>query len=289
MNLMSRTIVGGASAALFGCAAWTVMSAAAAGAGEARDPGHDDSAAYARAVCAVNECPFGVVQIRYELQDGRYYQGTGVLIDGNRVVTAAHVVQGEGQTYPPPRIRVIFGGRNGKPEVEGLTGGERYSWSDTFYGAPTVLPPNGDLAVIDDVKVPDWAHPVALADTEPKEGDLLTSVGLESPDAVRVHAAPYQGRATRTIGWFNGEPVQENLPYLKLGVQAQRGDSGGPVFNREGKLVGINSAIGSYTHDHVETIAYGGWTGELHQGHQHPCTFAGDVTTLSSFLEQAKR
>jgi S1-C subfamily serine protease len=189
------------------------------------------SADVARTLCHAMECPWCVVAIRVEPGGGVLRYGTGVLLEDGRVLTAAHVTDGA----KPATVHVLFGGRGDRPEF------------DATSPHATQIKENDveDFAVITGLTIPDWALGVKIAAKEPKLGEVLTSIGLEATDAVRLHCGKMLGRD------FAGTK-------LCVGVLAQQGDSGGPVFNADGELVGINNAIGGLVQTTIKTYAVGG-------------------------------
>ena len=164
---------------------------------------------------AIEECPPSVVHIKVSLGGNQYSTGTGVLIRGERILTAAHVIQNA------QGIEVIFGGRGSFPKADAARGqAVRYDPVDGL-----------DLVVLRNLAIPPWAKPAPVAAKSPELQDNLLSVGLEHPYAVRAHSGKLIGRTADPREFY-------------LSVLAQLGDSGGPVFNKLGELVGINRAIG---------------------------------------------
>jgi V8-like Glu-specific endopeptidase len=188
----------------------------------------------AQKLCSIAECPFCVVHIRVEA-GANSCTGTGVLLNDGRVITASHVanrmhIPGTTNVIPGAILHVIFGGRNGQPETDV----EAHSWK---YWDKN----NCDLAVIKGVVAPDWAVGVPIANSEPKENDILISVGLETRKAVRVHCGEFVAK-------------EADGPVFSMAVLAQMGDSGGPVFNLNGELVGINEGIGTQTQQKFQQV-----------------------------------
>lgn len=205
----------------------------------------------------IYRCPPSVLHIRRTM-GGRVGVGTGVLLEDGRVLTAAHVI-GE---QAPDDLNIIFGGRDGHHEFDGARG-QRIEV--VYFSGPE------DLAIISNVRVPEWAEGAHLGEDSPEEGDILTSVGLEQPSAVRVRSAEVVDRDARE-------------PLVYLGVQAQQGDSGGPVFNDRGELVGLNSAVGIRVRRQVEVSEdpYGRSITITHR--TIPATWVIDLTRLKRHL-----
>jgi hypothetical protein len=211
-------------------------------------------------VCSIAGCPPCVVQIRVDLDNG-CQQGTGILLDDGRVLTAAHVVR-TGFQPAPGSLHILFGGRDGHPVFDAAS---------NRLIVLSYTGPDADLAVLSGIQPPNWAHGAQIAKAAPKEGDVLTSVGLEQTDAVRAHCGKMVGH-------------DQNRPILHIGVQAQLGDSGGPVFNARGELVGINSAIGGFTKIDSQTIAGPGGTTYVWSSRYVPCTFVVDLLQMRDWL-----
>ena len=207
------------------------------------------SADVAQTLCHTMECPWCVVAIRVEPGKGVLRYGTGVLLENGRVLTAAHVTDGA----KPATVHVLFGGRGDRPEF------------DATDARSTQIKENNaaDWALITGLAIPDWAMGVKIAAKEPKLGDVLTSIGLEAPDAVRLHCGKMLGRDSGTK--------------LCMGVLAQAGDSGGPVFNAAGELVGINNAVGGMVQTTVKTYAVGGGGAVVYKDRVVPATYVVDL------------
>lgn len=293
----------------------------------------DSADAVKAALAGVPNCPPCVVHIKVPRGRG-YTTGTGVLLPGGRVLTAAHVVAPQVDTSrdvqlklnsrgivtwiaatvePPREIEVVFPGRaSSDGSADAMVTVDVSAQSPLMSDTDLVLldnvrmndnPPRnlalspgrsvhslargGDLALLrlPQDRIPVWAVPARVAEKGPRPGEWLVSVGLESPDAIRVHVAKLKGFMDGDSALIKDDPDLDKLdsanpndPFMIVEVQAQAGDSGGPVFNTKGELVGINTAIGSAQHEHRQQ----GW---LTYGHPHPCSFLGSHSAIKKFLE----
>lgn len=131
--------------------------------------------------------------------------GSGIIVGPNRVLTALHVVQGDG-------LDVRF--------FNGHTYDGSVVWSDT----------DRDLAVVE-VAVPE-GHPSAkLSCDQPQPGQHVISVGH-----------PIQSQWVMVGGYLPNSGLVAGR-YMSLGFPVGLGTSGGPVFDEHGDVVGITLAI----------------------------------------------
>ncbi|MBN1909751.1 MAG: trypsin-like peptidase domain-containing protein, partial [Pirellulales bacterium] len=172
-------------------------------------------ASVARAQCTPGTCPAAeaphpaVVRIVNQVGPARYF-GSGTLIERDvsrgLIVTCAHLFSdGAGHivvTFPDGRS---FGAT--------LTAVDR-SW---------------DLAALR-IARPD-AEPVAIAEDAPRPGELLRSCGYGQNGRYWCNQGVARGYVV-----VQGRPGHETLELLGM---ARQGDSGGPVFNRHGRLVAV--------------------------------------------------
>jgi S1-C subfamily serine protease len=135
--------------------------------------------------------------------------GTGFVIDGNRVVTNRHVVEGAREL-----------------EVE--------TWDGRPLGTGTVRQGvETDLGVID-------LRGRAARELEPLPFD---EDGLETGDRVAAIGYALAGPTVTTFGQFldepRGRPFLEPDRVLRYNTTVEHGNSGGPLLNREGEVVGV--------------------------------------------------
>lgn len=137
-----------------------------------------------------------------EHQEGH---GSGLIVGPSRVLTAHHVVQGEGID-----VRFFSGEANAGSVI----------WSDA----------KRDLAIID-VSVPE-GHPRAeVSCVQPDPGEHVIAVGH-----------PIQSQWVLMGGFLPNSGLVAGR-YVSLGFPVGLGTSGGPVFNEQGEVVGITLAI----------------------------------------------
>ncbi|CAN5694542.1 hypothetical protein BH11PLA1_BH11PLA1_03250 [soil metagenome] len=193
-----------------------------------------------------------LVRIRTDLGNGliETREGTGVSLGGGRILTASHVIN------QFTTIEIVF--VEAQPTENAAAGGVA-SFSAARSAAVAldtaksrVLSfPRYDVSIITGVAAPAWAVGAALAATHPALGDATLAVGLTGALDRRERRGPVVD--TRAIGnaFLTDAPTR-------------KGDSGGPVFNARGELIGIHSAqvSGTFTradgttHDRVLSAAY---------------------------------
>lgn len=153
-------------------------------------------------------------------------QGSGVIVSADGLIlTAAHVVG-----RPSRRVSVIFD--NGEQVVGRVLGRNQ-----TLDAAM--------VQIESDRK--DWPHCKVGRYEDVKLGDWCLVLG---------HPGGYlqeRGLVTRL-----GRVIQKTRWYLQSDCELVGGDSGGPIFNMRGELIGINSRIGEETdaNFHVPIAAY---------------------------------
>jgi hypothetical protein len=138
--------------------------------------------------------------------DGRYVaQGSGFLVDSSKLVTNAHVANSG-------KVFIELGAARLPTNVEKI---------DSL----------NDLAILS-VDVEMTVKPLVLASVKPSPGDLIFAI--TNPEGLE-----------RTIsqGVISANRQFSNRKLLQISTPISHGSSGGPIFNRDGQVVGI--AVGT--------------------------------------------
>jgi S1-C subfamily serine protease len=141
--------------------------------------------------------------------------GSGVVIDQDKIITAAHVV------HTARRIQVKF--------KDGYTSDAEILSSVT----------SSDVALL---KLLDPPENIVIAET-------MDSSTVRIGEPVFVIGAPFGIEHTLSVGNLSGRMDRglmaggESVTFLQTDTAINQGNSGGPMFNREGKVIGIVSFI----------------------------------------------
>ncbi|ARN73732.1 S1C family serine protease [Oceanicoccus sagamiensis] len=142
--------------------------------------------------------------------------GSGIIIDkSGLVMTAAHVVENADQV----KISLADG----------------REFSATIISASTMA----DVALIQINEPPD-----DLVFVKPWDSDQV-----KTGEQVFVIGSPYGLEHTLTVGYLSGRRITDgeeslmDLEFLQTDAAVNQGNSGGPLFNKEGRLIGIVSHI----------------------------------------------
>lgn len=191
-----------------------------------------------------------VVAIRVVEADGKDNTGTGFLLENRRLVTALHCIQNMQEvcidgwnaahaplthiwTFRDERIASSSEGDK-RPDLAILQFAD-----DPFPGIPGFKLQEAQL--LDEVLTMGYPHvlgfpPVLIAETAHIAASLKASVG-------KVVA--------QEQSYLNG------LSYLLISARVKGGNSGGPVIDREGKVLGIVAQLSAEAEDRLDILGYG--------------------------------
>jgi len=158
--------------------------------------------------------------------------GTGSIIQSDGLVlTNAHVVIEEATGRPFPRLMVYL-----KPDR--VTGDQRRDLSHGSKAQVLAYSQPLDLALLklDEVKVP--LPVVMLSDSETTHiGDHVVAIGHPEQGGLWTLTT---GTISAEFDHFKGVPGK-HVFQTEAGIN--RGNSGGPLLNQQGRMVGVNTAI----------------------------------------------
>ncbi|MBH0194387.1 MAG: trypsin-like serine protease [Nitrospira sp.] len=176
--------------------------------------------------------PAVVMVMGYPASDIRGNGGTGSIIQSDGLVlTNAHVVIEEAKGRPFPRLMVYL-----KPDR--VTGDQRRDLSRGSNAHVVAYSQSLDLALLkmDEVKTP--LPVVILSDSETTHiGDHVVAIGHPEQGGLWTLTT---GTISAEFDHFKGIPGKQVFQ-AEAGIN--RGNSGGPLLNQEGRMVGVNTAI----------------------------------------------
>lgn len=173
--------------------------------------------------------------------------GTGVYVDAKQrlVITAAHVVE----DYRKVIVFFPYGIWSGDIKRDQDWYFDHMDWlKDKGYavwGKVVARDANRDIAVLKLSNVPPSANMIELAVRPPNVGEKIAFIG-NADECFAYHTA-YVDDELAIKEWLVNGVKQRSAIALYIDGQAQPGDSGGPVFNSHGGLVGIISGGDSDT------------------------------------------
>jgi S1-C subfamily serine protease/Flp pilus assembly protein TadD len=173
------------------------------------------------------------------LQAGNRGSGTAWVVDSERhwLITARHVVGDEKE------VKLYFPAKDG----------QRWQNAREFYeqqasvrkGRVVHLDEARDLALIECLDLPETAIKLPLSDVAPVgTAGYLVGQRQDTSTLWTLSSGSLRQRASLTEGYFwAGKRIVAGKRVAIFGLPAASGDSGGAVCDREGKVIGILSAI----------------------------------------------
>jgi S1-C subfamily serine protease len=153
----------------------------------------------------------------------RHGSGSGFLVDNGFVVTNSHVVKADTISG----ISVTFPSADHK--------GERYKARLVYEER------NRDLAILQIQGRPTLA-PLRLSTTKLSKGEGVVAIG--SPGIPGIDGGVSENSVDNgTLGNLNFRFKDDNLVYLQHSAKINRGNSGGPLLNMRGEVIGVNVAV----------------------------------------------
>jgi S1-C subfamily serine protease len=213
---------------------------------------------YRNSICYI----FGVYRVGFLQQKPALrarISGTGFVVSRGLLATNRHVAE---PWYGDAESNALMN-KGATPQLEKLVA--FFPGSSTAVNVtPAALSPYGDVAVlrVDDSQAVEQLRPLPIAGDPPNPGDLVSVVGYpmgvvgmvaKSPQAVYERLAYRRDdigaanelaalsliRPSATCGHL-GDVVGDKLIY---DAPTAHGASGGPVFNAQGQVIGVNAAF----------------------------------------------
>jgi S1-C subfamily serine protease len=212
----------------------------------------------------------GTVFITAVDRDWNFSHGTGVVISGNFMITAYHVVGQDRLIAARPPLR----DRNG----EIITDAEPYNnYSQDTQCQVIATDPKRDLALLRFKYPRAGLKTIRLARHAARPGQAIFTIGND-PAVSMWHFAAGNVRQVHQTSYRFKDGQQIAAKIIEMTVPINPGDSGGPLLNASGELVGINSATSTQAN-------------EVHHGIDMTeiAAFVDETTDkLSKSIEQAK-
>ena len=141
-----------------------------------------------------------------------YFSGTAWQVSNNQLVTAYHVVNGA------------------KSMFISLANGE------TKAAKVIASDPSNDLAVIQIIDGTLVTKPLQLANKPSLLGTKIAVIGYPLPDILGTKVQATSGEISKLAG------IQDDLRFYQISAAVQQGNSGGPLLNQQGEVIGVVSS-----------------------------------------------
>jgi serine protease Do len=173
-----------------------------------------------------------VVLIVCSSPDGKGEIGTGSILDEKgRILTNAHVVISAATGKPWDEIRVYL-----KPRK--LTGNPQKDIGEPRIARVMKWDRSFDLAVAELEDVPEGLKTLALGDSDVMEpGEAVVAIGHPEQGGLWTLTQGVVSTVVADLGGVKGKDA------FQTDASINRGNSGGPLINRRGALIGVNTSI----------------------------------------------
>ena len=159
--------------------------------------------------------------------------GTGSVVDvaRRRILTNAHVVIQDSTRKPWARVRVYF-----KPTK--LTGDSQRDLADAVAGTVVAWDPALDLALVEVDRLPPGTAAIALGRPDSVSvGDRVAAIGHPEQGGLWTLTTGVISTLLADLGGVKGKDA------FQTDTSINRGNSGGPLLDASGRLVGVNTSM----------------------------------------------
>jgi S1-C subfamily serine protease len=153
--------------------------------------------------------------------------GSGFLVrDNTTIATNHHVIESV--------VKNVSGEEACKTVTVGISDGTGLRVGDFTPARVIASDPSADVAILEIDAVNDWdVQPLEIEGSDPKLGDAIRILGYPAVGGISL---------TVTTGSLGGLDESESRPRFKTTAQIAGGNSGGPVVNEQGKVIGLATA-----------------------------------------------
>jgi S1-C subfamily serine protease len=150
--------------------------------------------------------------------------GSGFLVrDNTTIATNHHVIESV--------VKNVSGEEACKTVTVGISDGTGLRVGDFTPARVIASDARADVAILEIDPVSDWdVQPLKIEGSDPKLGDAIRILGYPGVGGISL---------TVTTGSLGGLDESESRPLYKTTAQIARGNSGGPVVNEKGNVVGL--------------------------------------------------
>jgi S1-C subfamily serine protease len=153
--------------------------------------------------------------------------GSGFVVrDNTTIATNYHVIESV--------VKNVLGEEACKTVAVGISDGTGLRVGNFTPARVIASDPSADVAILEIDPVNDWdVQPLEIEGSDPKLGDAIRILGYPAVGGISL---------TVTTGSLGGLDESESRPFYKTTAQIAGGNSGGPVVNERGKVIGLATA-----------------------------------------------